>query len=163
MGCGLCPHVSGGSGAKPGVPILGGPLGLVDSGPGQGAPRNPAAEGAALRTPRADHQREEGRRVHLIPTLWLVLHLPARAWRFIINCYLMLPPDPDMPSKVLKVLETFCPLPPSGEGMSFILFLKVVFFNLWFLFLQSPCRTSDPQTLPWEDSPAFPWVPVRKD
>lgn len=45
-----------------------------------GPPLHPAAEGAALRTPRANHQREEGRRVHPIPTLWLVLHLPARAW-----------------------------------------------------------------------------------
>ena len=47
VGCGLCPHASRGSGAKPGAPTPGGPLSLVDSCPR----RHPAAEGAALGTP----------------------------------------------------------------------------------------------------------------
>ena len=75
--------------------------------------------------------------------------------------------DPDMPSRVLKaeLLGAFGHLSASGEGTLFTLFLKVVFFLIIVsFFCRAPCRTSDPQTLPWEDSPAFLLgSPVRKD
>lgn len=143
-GCGLCPDASGGSGAKPGLPTPGGPLSLFDSCPGQGATPAPRCRGSRpWHTPCLPPEGGGEIGPPNACTLACVFPLPAGASRFTPDCYLMFPPDPDTPSRVLEaeLLRAFGHLPASGEGTSFTLFMKVVFyFNHWFLFLQSPLQ-----------------------
>lgn len=84
VGCGLCPHVSGGSGAKPGAPTPGGPLSLVDSCPGQGATPAPRCKGSRPRHTMPTARGRKGDRPPDACAPACAFPLPARASQFIL-------------------------------------------------------------------------------
>ena len=118
---------------------------------------------------RADHQREEGGQAHPTPALWLA---PSPCLPGLRDLFLL----PDVSTRSRHALQGpqgrasrsfWSPIcfggrdiiHPVFESFCFCFFLIIVSF-----FCRAPCRTSDPQTLPWEDSPAFLLgSPVRKD